>query len=238
MTIGVPMNSTRQWKSTFICILSSMAMVSFMATCSFAFGQSNQLRVDLHSATNELSSTEELTQDEQAPLATPLGGTVFKNQDRKTFQSSLRLPTVNQLTSEQTGEPAKPNRLDLSSVVSQVAKATVFVVVFCVGSLFLLRKLKADRFFSGSKKGPTQGDARIHLVGTIRLAGNRCLELIEADGQRLVVLCGAGGESSLLLIGNEDPDRPTIETNLTQEPTFSLPEHPDSGQARFAKLGI
>ena len=237
------MNLTSQWKNRFLSVAFSILIVSQMCTSSHAFGQVNSLRPivaeeEAHAANNSQNNSSN----------SKLGASIFETESLETFQSSLKLPVVDVLTQKtETNSPRNANRIDLSAVVGQVAQATVIVVLFCIASLFLIRKFKADRFFAGAKNSKTQPETNIQSLGSIRLAGNRSLELVEADGKRLVVLSGAGEASSLLLLDDDSAAanrnlnslaKENPNTSKAQTPVFSLPFETNNAKERLARMSL
>lgn len=94
----------------------------------------------------------------------------------------------------------KSGAIELKNVISQLASSTVIVIVFCVCGLVLFRK------FSGGRRMALQGsrsenEVQATLETSIRLGGNRRLEVVQIGKTRLVVGSDSSGIKSVVPIG-------------------------------------
>lgn len=122
---------------------------------------------------------------------------------------------------DETGPVSALPELDLSRFARRAAWSLVAVLSACIAALLLIKRFRLDRFFPGKRKTVDASPRNIRVEATLKLGGNRILEIVQGEHGRIAVVSDDKGIHAVTL--SEKSFREELETSSSKQSAFTEP---------------
>jgi hypothetical protein len=127
---------------------------------------------------------------------------------------------------DEAGSVSALPELDLSRFARRAAWSLVAVLSACIAGLLLIKRFRLERIFPGKRKTVDTTPRNIRVEATLKLGGNRILEIVQGEHGRIAVVSDGKGIHAVTL----------SEKSFREELDASRSKHPaDAGPANGKK---